>query len=284
MVNLMKELYRAKLPKWYESNNSYETVLSDDIDGLVSTSILKYVKNWDAKYFYDFQDIYVDDDTYSKENKSATRVWADVAFIGKDEMTFDNHISRKTSSDWKNNLCINPNLIADVSAENYYDKYCGSTALLIWSIYNLPLPESEEGKMLLLAIDTSFKGYYANTRFRARNKFYLCDMFGFPELYEVEQRHTQQEFYDIIAKYNLSTKTRLNARRLETDLDLDVISELLGIPVVLPQQEFKIWRSFEKADGTSHKLESVKDIAKVITLAFTGKNYICCSRMTKTRQ
>lgn len=283
MVYLMKEFYLEKMPQWYRDFTKYDVVLSDDIDGLVSTSVLKFSKNWDAKYFYDFENIYVSSDTYFKENKSAARVWADVAFVLQNEKSFDNHVSRKYSSDWKNELCINPNLLSDISTNNYYDKYCGSTALLVWSIYNLPLPETEEGKMLLLAIDTTFKGYYGNAQFRARNKFYLCDMFGLPELYEVEQRHTKQEFYDLIAKYNLSTKTRLVNGMLETDLDLKTISELLGIPVELPEHEFVIWRSFEKKKGNTQNLKSVKDIKNVVTLAWTGKTYAMYS-ITKARR
>lgn len=92
----MKDIYLEKMPQWYRDFKKYDVVLSDDIDGLVSTSILKYAKNWDAKYFYDFQNIYVSEETYFKENKSATRVWADVAFVLQNEMTFDNHVSRKS--------------------------------------------------------------------------------------------------------------------------------------------------------------------------------------------
>lgn len=275
MVNLMKGKYLSEIPTWYRDFNKYDVVLSDDIDGLVSTSALKYAKNWDAKYFYDFKDLYVEDNTYFKDNKSATRVWADVAFL-RHEKCFDNHVSRKSSEDFKNELCINPNLIADISNTNYYSKYCGSTALLIWSIYNIPLPETEEGKMLLLAIDTAYKGYYCGSQFKARNKFYLCDMFGFEELYEVEKRHTEKDFKDIIKKYSLYTKTELVDGKVTTTLDLDTISKLLGIPITLPDFHFNMWRSLEKKKGTFTN-DSIRKIPRVVTLAFTGKNYVMCS-------
>lgn len=282
VVKRMKERFLDRVPSWYRDFNKYDVVLSDDIDGLVSTSALKFSKNWDTKYFYDFQDLYIDNDIYFKENKSATRVWADVAIL-KNEMAFDNHVSRKNDSDWKNELCINPNLLANISNANYYSKYCGSTALLIWSMYDIPLPTTEEGKMLLLAIDTTFKGYYYNSQFKARNKFYLCDMFGFEELYEVEQRHTSKEFYDLIVRYNLSAKTKLVGGKLHTDIDLETISELLGIPIVLPSQDFNLWRSFNKSKGYQYDMKSVKDINHIITLAFTGQHFAMYSTITKTR-
>ena len=48
----MKEEYLQKVPTWYRDFTKYDVVLSDDIDGLVSTSALKYAKNWNVEYFY----------------------------------------------------------------------------------------------------------------------------------------------------------------------------------------------------------------------------------------
>ena len=67
-------------------------------------------------------------------------------------------------SDWDtwNTDMINLNLMCQVTNDNYTDKYAGSTLLTIWSVYDLPLPETEEGKMLLLCIDSAYKGFYRN--------------------------------------------------------------------------------------------------------------------------
>ena len=104
----MKEKYFSKVPDWYKSNDKFDLVLSDDIDSLVSVAVVQSVhKNWDVEYFYDFDNIYASNDVYFKEVKSATRVWVDVAIV-KEEMAFDNHISRKDMEDYTNSLCINP--------------------------------------------------------------------------------------------------------------------------------------------------------------------------------
>ena len=50
----MKEKYLQKVPTWYRDFKKYDVVLSDDIDGLVSTSALKYAKNWNVESFYNF--------------------------------------------------------------------------------------------------------------------------------------------------------------------------------------------------------------------------------------
>lgn len=263
------------MPEWYKDNNKYDLVLSNDIDSLVSCSIIP--KDWEIEYFYDFENIFVSDELKHKKNKQDTRVWCDVALI-KEEKCFDNHISRINSNDYKNPLCINPNLLRDVSNLNYRQKYVGSTALLVWSLYNLPLPTTEEGKMLLLAIDTTFKGYYYN-EYRQQNKTYLCDLLGFEELYEVQERHRKNEFYEIIKKYNLGCSISINkhTRRLETPMNLNVIGELLGISLKLPDREFNHLKSFtQKTDTINWETEeSIKDMFKgVVTLAFTYKSSV----------
>ena len=266
--------YLSKVPEWYKSNEKFDLVLSDDIDSLTSVAVIQSIHpNWEVDYFYDFDNIYADNDVYFKENKSATRVWVDVAIV-KEEMAFDNHISRKDMEDYTNSLCINPNILANVTNYGYRRKYAGSTALLVWSLYNIPLPKTEEGKMLLLCIDSTFKGFY-DSRFKDRNRFFLCDVLGLEELYEVEKRHTISEFYQIISKYELSSKIRYNSetKRIETKLDVATIGEMLGIEIKLPTKEFNHWRSFKQCQGNMCGVKSVKDISKgLVTLAFTFQN------------
>lgn len=270
----MKKEYLEKVPDWYRSNEKFDLVLSDDIDSLVTVNVVNMVKpSWTVEYFYDFNNIFASDKVYFIEDKSHTRVWCDVAIIKK-EMAFDNHISRKNIEDYTNPLCINPNILANVSNSGYTNKYAGSTTLLVWSLYDIPLPETEEGKMLLLAIDSTFKGYYSS-RFRGRNRFFLCDVLGFEELYEVEKRHTSNEFYQIISKYGLSKKIKYNneSNCIETGLNLETIGEVLGIEIKLPTKKFLHWRSFEQKQGNMFGIKSVKDLSKnLVTLAFTFQN------------
>lgn len=260
--------------------------MSDDIDSLASVAVVQSVHpNWEVEYFYDFDNIYASNEVYFKDVKSTTRVWCDVAVI-KEEMAFDNHISRKDMKDYTNPLCINPNILADVTNYGYTNKYAGSTALLVWSLYNIPLPTTEEGKMLLLCIDSTFKGFY-DSRFKARNKFFLCDVLGFEELYEVEQRHTIDEFRQLMGKYELSRKIKYNTetKQIETALDLEVIGELLGIDLTLPTKEYHHWRSFEQRQGNMCGISSVKDLPKsLVTLAFTFRNVAKYSVVCKPRE
>lgn len=278
----MKEEYLQKVPTWYRDFTKYDVVLSDDIDGLVSTSALKYAKNWNVEYFYNFKTLYASNDVYFKENKAATRVWADVSIVVQDAMTFDNHVNRVNLSDYTNPNAINPNVLSDITNENYYDKYLGSTALVIWSLYGIPLPETELGKMILLAIDTTFKGFYGKDQYKRANKHFLCDVLGLEELYEVQKRHTSKEFYQLFDKYNLNRKIEINGEGyLESSLDMEFLSDVLGIPVELPTKKMNKWAYFEDKFSAFYSLETIKDIPRLVTIAFTGKNKCCYSVIKK---
>jgi hypothetical protein len=284
MVNLVKEEYLSKVPEWYKSNEKFDLVLSDDLDSLTTVAVVQSVQpNWNVEYFYDFDNIYASPDVYFKENKSHTRVWCDVAFC-RNEMAFDNHISRKDIDDHVNPRCINPNILADVSNYGYTNKYAGSTALLVWSLYNIPLPTTEEGKMILLCIDSTFKGFYSS-KFKERNRFFLCDVLDLPELYEVEKRHDIKEFYQLMDKYGLSQKIRYNSetKQIESKLDVATISEKLGIDISLPIKSYDHWRSFEQRTVNMCGVKSIKNLEKgLITLAFTFRNVAKYSILKKT--
>lgn len=271
MVNTVKEKYLSKVPTWYKSRDKFETVLSDDVDGLVSTSLLKFCKNWNVEYFYDFNTLYASNNLYFRENKSATRVWADVSIVVHDAMTFDNHVNRMNLQDYTNPNAINPNILDDITNENYFNKYAGSTALLIWDLYKVPLPSTEEGKMLLLCIDSTFKGFY-HSSYREANRHFLCDVLDMEELYEVLKRHTSSEFYQMIDKYELNKKIWVNADgQLQTNLNIELLTELLEIPVELPTLKMNEYMEFESKFAQYYGT-SIKNIKGVATLALTGKN------------
>ena len=268
----MRKKYLDQLPSWYKENGECDLVMSDDIDALVSASLLKREKGWNVKYFYDFDNFYKSD-----IDSRHTRVWCDIAILKNGERAFDNHVSRTDGSDLVNKNCINPNLLNDVTAMNYKRKYAGSTALLIWSIYRIPLPKTEEGKMLLLCIDSAFKGYYTD-RFKYMCKFYLRDMFGFDELIDVLERHTAEDFYRIIDKYHLTRKIVVSTKgHLYTDLDLDTIGELLELDLKLPDIQFNIAKELERKSGKIG-IKRVKDLKQnIFTLAYIYSDKVVCS-------
>ena len=111
--------------------------------------------------------------------------------------------------------------------------------------YGLPLPESDEGKMLLLSIDSSYKGHY--TGFKAVQNEWLRKL-GFEELIDIQNKYTLKDFANIKKKYNSSMKIELVNGQLQTEMYLEGISKVLGLPIELPICCFKL-KTFPKREN-----------------------------------
>jgi hypothetical protein len=161
-----------------------------------------------------------------------------------------------------------------IARDQYELKYSLSTLLEIWSYYDLPLPESEEGKALLLAIDTSFKGYYIN-RFHDTYKFWILNCLRFSQLFRILKQHDAAYFYNLIKKYHLSNKIKIDGNgQLSTNIDLKSVSRLLGFDIKLLDKKFIKVKEFKQVSGKvcdTHLPDKWKK--NVFSLAFTGKNY-----------
>lgn len=234
---------KATLPTWYADETiNRDVVLSDDLDGLVSTSLLRAIKGWNVQYFYNFKGLYASDKAIAKplDVRQDDRVWCDVSILFP-EKCFDNHVNQADMEDIVNPNAINPNYIKHCTNKDYINKYSGSTALLIWSLYDYPLPKTEEGKMLLLSIDGAYKGYYDTKyerEFYRSNRFCMLRIFGFDELFEVQKRHKIEDFDEVKDKYNISDKIVIKDGKLSTKLDINAISDALGLELHLPDIRF----------------------------------------------
>ena len=262
------------VPDWAKQNEEHDLVLSNDIDSLASCAVLKKVKGWGIKYFYDFNNVYRE----YKYESDTEKCWVDVAI--KEGHAFDNHVSRVSLLDEWNEDMVNLNQMCWVTNECYADKYAGSTLLEVWSLYNLPLPKTEKGMMLLLAIDSSFKGFYAD-KFHDIQKYYLVDVLGFTELYNVIKRHKKDEFYELIAEYGLNAEIEYKNGHLKTNLRLKEIGKLLELDLELPIETYEI---IERYDIVEENVQSyhhcVDDVSlRVKTLAFTYKNKMRYSKV-----
>ena len=274
----MQKLYKDKLPQWFKEDKRYELILSDDIDSLASCMVLKEVKNWNIEYFYNFKGM---GKTKRATENVDNQVGVDIALCnGK---TFDNHVVKLHREDEVNPLSINFNVMEEIHRGKYFQKYCGSTLLLVWSLFDLPLPKSEEGKMILLAIDSTQSGYYSTyDNDKRANKHYLCNVLEFEELYEVLGRHKSHEFAKLYNKYSMGRhngKIIADKGKLTTNLKLDELSKELGIPLELPTDLFYNYKEFDLIEhelAYSRMYSTKRDdvVSNPYSLAVTGQNYV----------
>ena len=270
------------LPTWYKDNSPKDLILSNDIDSLLSVKLLEMIKpNWKLKYFYDF-----DSGLFAAGEKSGSKnaVGVDIALDYKELKTFDNHV---TSDNGKN---INPNAInlnnvCGIYSSNYSRKYCCSTALLIYSLFNIPLPKSDVGKALLLAIDSTYYSYFNPLRKKRWDwvnvhKHWLCNVLELNELFEIEQKYKEESF-DKLSFIN-EAKIQLIDEWGDGDYTMyfplerkDRIEKELEISLDIPADNFRLLKEVKAKsmylDGR-HKSDVLKN-QEVFSFAMTAKNH-----------
>lgn len=262
---MMKNKLKERFPKWcfdYEQGQN-ALILTDDLDSLLGCAIEKYVKGNDINYFYNFNKLYVADKT--DERKA---IGIDLALHkGK---CWDNHNIRIKEDDYVNPDTANINALLKVHSGNYFKKYAMSTAIMMWSFYDLPLPETKEGKMLLLCIDSGYLGHYDN-RFKDIHTAYL-ELLDFPELIDLLNNTDKSEFEELQKKYNTKAKIKLNNEGyLQTNLPLADLQGLFDIPLKLPTQQFTEKFQFQDDKGSTFTIKSKEQIdKKIISFALTG--------------
>ncbi|MGG3892503.1 hypothetical protein [Geobacillus stearothermophilus] len=258
---------KEKFPNWInEIDKRYDLILGDDVDSAVSCSLLKEVtnSNWKVNYFYDFENFY----RYQKTGNKTIGV--DMAFL-KRTRCFDNHISKRTKNDEHNPYCANLNLIHNISCENYTSKYSMSTLMLIMSLYDIPLPSSQEGKEILLAIDTGFKGFYIQA-FQHIHMNWLEEL-GFTELIDILNKRNMKYFYGLIKKYGLYEKISIDEDGcLQSDIKFDAIQPFFDFEIGLPTEQFKLIKKCQRANHETYI--QLPERERIISLAYTRWNFV----------
>lgn len=273
----MKSNIKEMFPNWVNDTKYYDLIMSNDLDSFFSCQLLETVKGWKVNFFNsDFKALGI---TENARNESDV-IGVDLSLcVGK---TFDNHVVMMNKDDNYNPQSANFNILDKISRENYFSKYCGSTLLTIWSLYDVPLPATEEAKMILLCIDSTFKGFYSTWPDPKRaNRKYLVEYMNFPELYEVLQRHKQYEFSNLISKYNLAGKIKPKQGILHTDIDLEALREVFDLPFLLPENRFYKKEEYEthvnRLPRNDYRLVK-DDISECMySIALTNRDFISYS-------
>lgn len=260
-------------PNWcFDNEKDYELMLTDDLDSLVSCVLLNKIKGYEINYFYDFETVY----EIKKSDNPAIAIDCDL-IKGR---CWGNHVTRLSENDTVNLKSANLNNVLKISRDNYYQKFCGSTAMQIWSYYNIPLPESEEGKMALIAIDGGYLGHY-DSRFIEIHSKYL-NMMGFNELIKVLERHTKYEFYDFEQKYNMKKKININDNGiLTTKIDLASLQGLFNLDLYLPEKPFYVRRELSRdwpSNLYTNKTYTKDNFVDMFSVALINKNKVAFTK------
>src|SRR5690606_37808525 len=64
-LTIMKDKLKERFPEWCSdfTQGQYNTILTDDLDSLLGCAIEKHVKGNEVNYFYEFDNLYIADQT-----------------------------------------------------------------------------------------------------------------------------------------------------------------------------------------------------------------------------
>ncbi|ADL07760.1 hypothetical protein [Thermosediminibacter oceani] len=253
----MKAEYREKFPEWVNEDKYYDLCLSNDLDSLFSCKLLEKIKGYKIKWFYNFHCLYKAEDAINEA------IAVDIDLIrGK---CWGNHVTP-----FYNPEAANLNIIDSISHENYFDKYAGSTLLEIWSYYDIPLPQSEEAKMILLAIDSFYLGFYSNYLNDILANAHYMQVLELRELQKILYKYKSKDFEEIKRKYNLYGKIWIDEnKKLASDIRLAELSEIFDLDLTLPSEEFSSHYYF-----TPQTTKISTPGGKIFSAALVGRNKI----------
>jgi len=246
----MKTELKTKFPSWVTEKQDRHLIMTNDLDSVLSCTLLNQVQGYEVNAYYSFDGLGL------IKNDKKKLIGVDLAMTGE-KLCWDNHVTGLTKNSHYNPNSANINTILGIHAEtsyNYTQKMAFSTALQVWSYYDIPLPKTDEGKMLLLSIDSSFLGFY-NDKFKPIFTKYM-KMLEFEELLEFCERHTKNDFY----KFKYQYTEHLNfTDGLITYKSRQFVEDCLGFKLYIPDEKFIQIMSF---DTNRKYISSVHDLSR----------------------
>ncbi|KMT21505.1 hypothetical protein CLCY_2c02660 [Clostridium cylindrosporum DSM 605] len=273
------------MPSWAsaEQMGGCNLILSDDLDSLFSCIVLDQLFGCKIEGFYDFKAINFKEEFLKNGSENTNLIGVDIDFANNMKC-FGNHVTQISTNDIRSNTA-NLNVINNVSARNYTDKFSGNTLMQILSLYNVDVEKwTDEQKLVLSCIDSFFLPFTTKyARFKSTQENYLKQLeqehLGEFIVYYMD-KYGEDIFKRIIDKYKLKGKINLDFGTLNTNIDLEGLSKLFNVPFLLPKNEFKPYKQYNTRYMDINNIKSSKDIVdktnakKIISLAVTFRNSI----------
>ncbi|MGE6259214.1 hypothetical protein ACQKCU_15130 [Heyndrickxia sporothermodurans] len=263
----MNKYYKDKAPEWTKDTQiEHDLMVGDDSDSSLSTNLLEYITNgkWKVNYYYDFESFYKIHDT------DKPLIGVDMAFT-KNVRCFDNHLSQEYYSSKYNPFCFNLNVYKGINAsQNYYKKYPFSTLMLIMSYYDVPLPKTQLGKEIVLAVDSSFIGHYTTNNFFKQIHTDWLELLGFGELVNILDQRSKSYFYGLQQEYGLNEKILMNEKGyLESNVKFEAIQPYLDWEIGIPKEKFELLHTCKR--GFIQDISKERLPENLVSLAYTSK-------------
>jgi len=266
----MNDKLKEMFPTWSkEKQEGYYMLGTDDLDSQASQTILNQVFGYEQNMYATREGLYVID------NSIKNHIGVDLALL-HGYKTYDNHVTLLDNNSMVNENSANINSILKINAKNYFKKCAFSTLLQLMSLFDIPLPTTDEGKMFLLSIDSSHFGHY-DDRFKQLHNKYM-ELLGFTELIDICNKYSKQE----ISNMRKGEYLTFNNGKLSYNYMHKIWAEKhLGYELYLPNGKFTKIAEFKTHRVHPSQVDDVTKNKKVFSCAFTGEKALSYSEIKK---
>jgi len=129
-------------------------IISSDYDGLICASFLSHHLDWELIGYYDYNSIWLSENAQSLKKDI---IWVDLNILPKSGKSIGGQIvSLDDETPHGFETSCNANIIADISSNNFINKFPFSTLLLLMWLFNVEYKKNDIGKLLILHSDNSW--------------------------------------------------------------------------------------------------------------------------------
>src|SRR5690625_343756 len=226
----MDKRIKEMFPSWVNSlDENNKLILTNDLDSLFTVAILKKLFGCEVGMFYDFETMYSTQKKFDKDKV----IGVDLALEDHETKTFCNHVTKMWKTDKVNPLSANLNNIAGIYGgkyqTNYFNKYSGSTALTVLSLYdsfnmllNGHTELTETQKMILVSIDSYFFGVGFNGG-EVINKWQRA--LGLEMFQDIFDKYSKEDLIEFQKEHSLKGEIYMAEDGLATTLDIEFLQE-----------------------------------------------------------
>lgn len=135
---------------WLKEKN-LPMIISADYDGLICASFLHHYLNWEIVGYYDLETIWISEKGIIEK---PNLVWVDLNILPKQGKAIGGHIiSISNDIPIGFETSCNPNIIAQVTAQNFTNKFPFSTLIYLLWLHNIDIKDDLLARQLILHSD-----------------------------------------------------------------------------------------------------------------------------------
>ena len=132
-------------------------IISADYDGLICASFLHHHLDWELTGYYNLSSLWISEEA---KKKSKNLIWVDLNILSTQGRAIGGHIvSLNGELPYGFKSSCNPNIIANLNANKFKDKFPFSTLIFLLWLHDIQIEKELLARMLVLHSDASWLKY-----------------------------------------------------------------------------------------------------------------------------